>query len=305
MDRRTAVFAALEILSLILCWHPLVRLFQLAWNSEQYSHILLVIPASVILLAFENRERFVVRRSWFAACMLISFGVALGVASASAASDVQLFLQIVGLVTFWIAAYVLCFGWQPSLAFPVLFLFFLAPLPSAVMQKIIFFLQYGSTEVAYLFLKWFSVPVVKTGFVLSLPTLNIEVAQECSGIRSSITLLLTTLVLSHLYLKSRWRQALVCASVVPLAIIKNGFRVFILSSLATYRDPSWLDGRLHHNGGVLFFALALGVVSALIIGFHRSEQAGQPTYLTNVEGKSKGKLLDGISVPSPYRRPTT
>jgi exosortase len=195
------------------------------------------------------------------------------ISSLGLATSARLCVTTLSLLTFWMGSLVLCFGWPMfhTLRFPLLFLFFMVPLPRSLVEKMIYFLQSGSTEVASSLFRLFGIPVLQSGFVLSLPGINIEIAEECSGIRSSTMLLVTSLALAHLYLKSGWRQALICFCVVPLALFKNGLRVFVLSTLAVYADPSWLEGRLHRSGGVLFFALAMVVVIALIAWLSRLE----------------------------------
>ncbi len=80
--------------------------------------------------------------------------------------------------------------------------------------------------------------------VVSIPGLDIEVAQECSSIRSSLMLVVTTMVLAHLFLRSWWRKVLLIAVAIPLSVAKNGFRIFTIGELGTRVDPSFLSGRL-------------------------------------------------------------
>src|SRR5204863_103315 len=74
-------------------------------------------------------------------------------------------------------------------------------------------------------------PVLRHGVVFQLPGITIEVAQECSGIRSSWVLFITSLVASHMFLKSPWRRAILVAFVIPLGVIRNGFRILVIGLL--------------------------------------------------------------------------
>ena len=117
------------------------------------------------------------------------------------------------------------------------------------------------------------IPVAREGFVLSLPLMNIEVAAECSGIRSTMMLLLTSMVLGHLFLASAWRQGILLVATVLITVLKNALRIYTLSMLAMYVDPSWIEGKFHHvYGGSVFFALALAMVFVLIKFLRRSER---------------------------------
>jgi exosortase len=115
------------------------------------------------------------------------------------------------------------------------------------------------------------VPVEQKGLLVHIPGLTVEVARECSSIRSSSMLLVTTLVLVQLLLRSPWRKALVIAVAIPLSVVKNGLRIFVIAMLSTRVDPSFLTGRLHREGGVIFFLIALGTIFLLLWMVRRGE----------------------------------
>jgi exosortase/archaeosortase family protein len=100
--------------------------------------------------------------------------------------------------------------------------------------------------------------------LLHIPGLTLEVAPECSSIRSSLMLVVTTMVLAHLLLRSFWRKALVIAVAIPLSVAKNGLRIFVLGMLGTRVDPSFLTGRLHRQGGIIYFLIALSAIFLLL-----------------------------------------
>jgi len=108
------------------------------------------------------------------------------------------------------------------------------------------------------------VPVFRSGFTFSLPGFTIEIAEECSGIRSSLALLITSLLAAHLCLRSVWAKTVLILATLPLLIVKNGIRIVTLSLLSMYVDPGFLTGRLHHQGGVVFFLLALVLLASLL-----------------------------------------
>jgi exosortase len=115
------------------------------------------------------------------------------------------------------------------------------------------------------------VAVEREGLFVHIPGLTIEVARECSSIRSSSMLLVTTMVLAQLLLRSPWRKAFVVAVAIPLSVAKNGLRIFVIAMLATRVDPSFLTGRLHHQGGIFFFLIALGAIFLLLWIVRRGE----------------------------------
>jgi len=188
-------------------------------------------------------------------------------------SDIALSIRMFALVVFWCGTCILCFGTRVArgLLFPLCFLFWLVPFPQAMLASIVDLLQRGSALSAHALFAIAGVPVLQDGVVLSIPGLTVEVAQECSSIRSSSMLLVTAMVLAHVLLRSPWRRALVVAVAVPLSVAKNGLRIFVIAMLGIRVDPGYLTGRLHHQGGIIFFAIALAMVLLLIWVLKRTE----------------------------------
>jgi exosortase len=147
----------------------------------------------------------------------------------------------------------------------------MVPIPAVALERIISVLQIGSTMAAYGFFKVAGVPLVRDGFVFHLPTLNIEVAKECSGINSALSLLITGLLANHFFLRTGWSKMLLLLAIVPIAILKNGFRIAVLSILGNYADERILNSELHRNGGILFFILALVLLWAVIAVLRKVE----------------------------------
>lgn len=180
--------------------------------------------------------------------------------------DVQLAVNMLAFVVWWIAAFVFCFGtraFRHSL-FALCFLLWIVPLPEFVMNPIVSLLQRGSAASAHLLFAAVGIPVAQRGMLIHIPGLTLEVAPECSSIRSSLMLVVTTMVLAHLLLRSFWRKALVIAVAIPLSVAKNGLRIFVLGMLGTRVDPSFLTGRLHRQGGIIYFLIALSAIFLLL-----------------------------------------
>ncbi len=85
--------------------------------------------------------------------------------------------------------------------------------------------------------------------------------------------MVTTMVLAQMLLRSVWRKVLVIAVAIPLSVAKNGLRIFVLAMLGTRVDPSYLTGRLHHDGGIIYFLIALAGIFMLIWIARRAEAA--------------------------------
>lgn len=149
-------------------------------------------------------------------------------------------------------------------SFPLLFLLFMVPLPPVILDVFIGFLQRSSTEVSDVLFSLFGVPIVREGFVFSLSQFTIYVAEECSGIRSFLSLVITSLLAGYWFLETGWARVGLVVLVVPLAIAKNAMRIVGLALLANYVDPAFItNSPLHRSGGIPLFLLSLIVLICL------------------------------------------
>jgi exosortase len=275
--RQYVVFGFLYLLPMAFLWPPFVDTFALAIRNEKYTHILLILPISTMLIYLEwNSSR--ISLSWNSVGSFLLAGGLLVALFAQVRplrpADVQLAVSILGLVITWIGAFVLCCGTSAarSVIFPLGFLFWMVPIPSFALTMIVQFLQHASASASSMLFSAFGVPVVRQGVFLSIPGLNIEVAKECSSIRSSLMLVVTTMVLAQVLLSSPWRKALVIVLSIPIAVAKNGLRIFVIAMLGTRVDPEFLTGKLHHQGGIVFFMISLVIVFLLISVLRRGEK---------------------------------
>lgn len=295
LQKHFAAFWALLAVSLLVGWRPFSETIALSWQNDEYTHILLILPVSAALILMQRHllgPALVWDIRYGAILLLAAVAIASGswLWPVSLTGDVLLSVKMFALVLAWIGFFVLCFGTQPSrkLIFPLLFLFALVPLPRLVMDPLISLLQIGSTWSAHAFFAAFGVPVFQQGVVLTVPGLTVLVAQECSSIRSSSMLIVTTLVMAQVLLRSFWRKALVVSVAVPLSVIKNGLRIFIIAMLGTRVDPGYLTGRLHHQGGAIFLAIALGCTFALLWLLRRGEHLSLASRLKPLNVQATG-----------------
>jgi exosortase len=272
-------FAFLGALSCLVEWRPLARTFSLAIHNDEYTHLFLILPvsAALILLQWRSQKPAVQANFRLGSVLLIMVVLLTGFAnwrSAGLADDVLLSLSMLALVLWWIVSFVTCFGGRFSqlCLFPLVFLFWMVPIPSFALNAVVGFLQAQSTIASRLMFSLMNIPVSQQGFVLSIPGLSIEVARECSSIRSSVMLLIVSTVIAQLNLRSAWHKALVIIAAIPLSIAKNALRIVTLSVLGTRVAPGFLTGKLHHQGGIVFFMVSLAVLVAFVWMLRRAER---------------------------------
>src|SRR3984885_4037382 len=294
--RRHWYFAGFVAASVVVSWKTLTTLALFSLHEESSSHILLIPLISVYLLWTERkriskslRTGAVDRASLILASTSVVLVLILERFFARQASylPVAIFLLIVA----WIGAFALFYGISPIRAagFPLAFLLLMIPLPEHVLARTIYFLQSGSTDIAYFLFRAAGVPAFRQGFFLTLPGVTIEVATECSGIRSSVALFITCLLAAHLFLRTPWKQLLFVLLAFPLALIKNGIRIVTLTLLSIYVDPSFLTGSLHRKGGFVFFLLALAILAPVLLFLEKSEHFQSPS-IPVVPAKTEGGL---------------
>lgn len=274
--RTVPIFLLLIATSFAFWWKPLVRTLALAFGNDAYTYILTIIPLSLALIFLRKKElprasTSLARIGWVIVVAALAARLA-GVWTAGGSFS-NLSVNMLELVFFWIGSTVGCFGFGTlrALLFPLCFLVLVVPLPKRAIDWVTETLQYQSAVSSALLFHAAQVPVTRDGVMLSLPTLDIEVARECSSIRSSTALIVITLFFAELFLRSTWRRVLLVAIAIPLSVAKNAVRIFTIAELGTRVDPGYLNGRLHHNGGIVFLGLAVAIVVVVLWLLRRGE----------------------------------
>jgi exosortase len=251
---------------------------RLAWTDGTASHLLLV-PVVALALMSQRRRRIAAASALdpAAAALPLAAGIVLAWSGRRYAAGMgadALSVTVASVAVLWIAGFLLLYGRRAGRAalFPLLFLLFVIPIPSAVVAGVTEALKQGSARAVAILFTVTGTPFHQEGYVFSLPKFVIEIADECSGIRSSIALFLTTLLAAQMFLERPWKKVLLVAIGLPLAIVKNGVRIVSLSLLASYVDPGFLDGRLHHEGGIVFFVVTLGLLAPVLFVLSNSEK---------------------------------
>jgi exosortase len=250
---------------------PLQSLVHFCLENDNASHILLIPLISAWVLYVERQTTF--RRVFYDFPVAASFLVlAAGLYGwtfrfgAYWSTNTGLSRNILALLLLWIAGFALFFGRAAlnSSRFSLLFLLLAVPLPDFVLNRLVLYLQEGSAAVTAFLFDLTGVPVLRVGFVFHLPRVSIEIAKECSGIRSSMAVLILALLAAHFRLRSFWKKVLFLACALFMMILKNGIRIVILTLLAMYVDPSFLYGKLHYQGGIVFFILSLLLLAPIL-----------------------------------------
>jgi len=80
----------------------------------------------------------------------------------------------------------------------------------------------------------------------------------------------------YLFLDRSWQRALLVLAVVPLAILRNGFRIFVVGELCVHIGPDMINSPIHRKGGPIFFALSLIPFLLFLVFLRRLNPAARP-----------------------------
>lgn len=271
------------ILSLI-CGGPLMTLGRYALKQELHSHILLIPLISLYLASLKRdalfRERHgsaagaAVGALIFAAAAAAAFcGPALAGVTALGQHDAM--VRTAACYALLLAAGGFVFlgtSRMRLLVFPFALLGFMVPLPDMVVLSMEDFLMRASAWLAQLLFHWTGTPVFRVGQIIELPGTTLEVARNCSGIRSSWVLFITSLIASYMFLSSTWHRSILVAMVIPLGILRNAIRVLVIGLLCIHVGPEMIDSWIHHRGGPLFFVVSLVPLFAAAAWFCQREK---------------------------------
>jgi len=246
---------------------PLLALINYAAGSQLYSYILLVPFVSAYQL-YLRRDQLPKNYVIDLPLAIVSLAAGLGVlaftywldfAGQAPATNDRLALLTLSFLCCLAAGGFFFFGrgWMRAAAFPLAYLIFMVPMPIAMKDALETASKSASAEVANLLFHLSGTPFLRAGAIFQLPDITIEVAQECSGIRSSWVLFMTGILAANLFLKTRWRRFALVAFVIPLGILRNGFRILVIGLLCVNVGPQMIHSIIHRRGGPVFFMLSL------------------------------------------------
>ena len=260
---------------------PLLALINYAAGSDLYSYILLIpfVSAYLIYVRRDQLPKNYVIDLPVAMAFLVTgvatlvFTYRLNFLGRVPADNSFLVLMTLSLLCCLAAGGFFFLGrdWMRAAAFPLAYLIFMVPMPDAMADALESASKYASAEVANLLFHLSGTPFLRAGLIFQLPNIKIEVAQECSGIRSSWVLLMTSILAANLFLKTPWRRFALVALVIPLAILRNGFRILVIGLLCVNVGPQMIHSPIHTRGGPVFFVLSLIPLLLLLWWLRKSE----------------------------------
>jgi len=249
--------AALASLSFWLYGSTLAHLVSQWRHDPNFSHGFFVPLFSAFVMWQERgRLRHIAPKPAWPGQLILAFALCILIVGQLGA---ELFLARVSLLFLGAGLIVLFLGWKflRALSFPLAFLLLMIPIPTIIFNQITFPLQLLASRVAAAILPLFSVPILREGNVIILPSMALEVAEACSGIRSLMSLVTLAVIYGYLVEKRlaiRWILAL---GAIPISVAANSVRIIGTGLLVQYWDPDKAQGFFHLFSGWLIFVVSL------------------------------------------------
>ena len=254
---------------LIAAYFPILRALVGQWVSdEDVGHGFFVVPVAAYI-AWRSRAEIIAmewKPAWWGLGIML-WGL---LQSYIGTLGAELFLQRTSFLISLVGLLLVLGGTRlvRLLAFPLLLLPFMIPIPAVIYNQITFPLQLFASRVAEGSLSLLGIPVLRDGNVLELASQKLSVVEACSGIRSLLSLTFLSLVYAYFFDQRVWMRWALLVGTVPIAILANAGRVTITGILSEF-NPELAQGFFHSLEGWIIFLIALVMLVVLHVGIRR------------------------------------
>jgi exosortase len=255
--RARLVVAGVGLALAIAIYTPILRGLVDNWiENEDYSHGFLIVPLALYFI-WERRDKLAnlpIEPSWWGLPLLFLSSVTLFIGRLGVEymnMRVSFVLLLSGLALMLLGRRI-----YRVLAFPLLFLFLMVPLPQSIVNTIAFPLQLIAAGLAVEGLHWVGVPALVEGNIIHLANGPLFVAEACSGLRSLMALVTLGVVFAYFFRRNLVERIIIVASTIPIAILVNSFRVGLTGVLAYYFGQEAAGGVVHETQGLFTFGIA-------------------------------------------------
>lgn len=229
------------------------------WGIDVYAHGPIVLSV-VAWFIYTKRHAFSYspkRSDVVAGIPLLAFGLLLFVFARS--QDI-VNIEVASQIPIFIAVLLLLFGTAAvkTLWFPLLFLVFLVPIPTAFIDLLTGPLKHYVSVVVDQLLYTAGYPIARTGVMLTIGQYQVLIADACSGLNSIYTLSAMGLLYTYMVQRGAWLHiAILLAGIVPIAFAANVIRVIALILVTYYFGNDAGQGFFHGFAGMFLFMIAL------------------------------------------------
>ena len=263
-------YALTALAFVVLFAKPATLMFDAWWNDPNSGHGLLLAPLS-LFFAWRSGISPKAKAQPVLGVSILLFAV-LSRYAADLAAELfvmrgSMLVALAGLVVFHSGWRQLVHWWLPFTLTALSI-----PIPEVILNTVALPLQFTASKIGASLLRWRDIPVQLTGNVIRIPRQELFVAEACSGLRSLTALISLGVLIGAMFLQA-WpsRVALVALS-VPVAILINGFRIFLTGFLVLYVSPKAGEGFMHESEGMLTFGGAFLLIGLIAWGLGKTER---------------------------------
>jgi exosortase D (VPLPA-CTERM-specific) len=254
-------YAAIVLATLIYVFWEGLAVMVLWWEeSAEYNHgyLIPIVALYLALLRGEVLGKAKLNGSYSGVLVLFAGLGLLFVGELSAVYAITQYAFLVSLIGLVILAY----GWLGAklLWAPLIYLFFMIPLPTFLYNSLSSELQLLSSQLGVAFLRLVGVSVFLEGNVIDLGAFQLQVAEACSGLRYLFPLMSFGFLCAFLYSGKTWQKAFIFFSSIPITLFMNSFRIGVIGVLVEHYGIAMARGFLHDFEGWFIFMACVGVL---------------------------------------------
>ncbi len=263
------------ILTIVLYTHAFINLYSARWDAIDYTHAYFILPLSLLIVWLKRHEISVIARneatrqsrptSYILHLTLLILGLAMF--TFGWRWD-YLFISTLSLIPllFGICLFLYNKDLAKTLAFPILYLLLLVPIPIGVLDNITLPMRYAASVLSAHILTAMQYDIVREGLLINMGGHEIFMGAPCSGFRSLITMMSLGLVYIYFNKGKLSKNLILFVSIFPLALIGNLVRIIALCLITFYFGEEAGQGFFHDFSGiVMFLIIILG-----LIGFEKA-----------------------------------
>ena len=265
LDKSLAILSGIAFILFIVAYWPAWKILISIWaTSDEYSHAFLTLPIiiHIIWIKRSSLKSENSRLQTLLGVVLLLFAVGLYcfalLTQVNTVIFLSMFLTIIAIIIYLFGFTVVSKLYVPLLLFLILF-----PIPDQLYIKITYPLQLKVSQASEFLVRLLNISILREGNVMSIPAKSFEVVEACSGLRSMITLLTLSVIMSYYLLQKNISKIVLILTSVPTAILVNIIRVTSMITLYHFFKLDLTEGLLHNALGVIVFILALAILLLL------------------------------------------
>jgi len=291
----SASLAAIAAGALIFSFWPSLLFLAGRWQSEEYSHGILI-PLLALLLGWHAlTEKKPVRKPCWQGMELLLGGCALLFVSQNAA------FELAGAYGLWLSIAGLFLSFMGKEAFratmpALIYLLFAIPLPRGIEADLSQKLQLLSSDGGVGILDLLGISVFQDGNIIDLGTYRLQVVDACSGLRYLFPLMSFGFLIALLLKDQFWKRAVLFLSSIPIAIFMNTLRIAFVGITVERWGSEAAEGFLHFFEGWVVFLICVLILLAQTALLMRLPPRGH--FCHERIGLAKGALFSGF-IPNP------